>query len=115
MPSVSYRRRRVGPPDAGGLGRERPDAALGKDGTCVVDECVDARTLADPRVADETDGALSANLFLQRLDSLQVAIEVVEPFRCERLDEPADVILVPIANLPDVISAVRAVFHLVSP
>ena len=73
------------------------------------------RALADPRVAYETHGALSANLFLQRLDSLHVAIEVVDPFRCEPIEEPADVILVPSADLPDVISAVRAVFHVVSP
>ena len=65
-----FKVRCLGPTDTGRLGRERTDAALGKDGTRVVHERVDERALADPRVTDETDGAFSAELCLQGLDSL---------------------------------------------
>ena len=72
-----FEARCFGPTDTGRLGREGADAALGKDGTRIVHERVDERALADPRVTDETDGAFSAELSLQRFDALQIAIEVV--------------------------------------
>ena len=106
-----FKVRRGRPPDAGRLGRKRADAALRENGAPVVDEGVYERALPDPRVADEADGAFFANLLLPRGDALQFSIEIVDPLRSERLEKPADVVLVPPTDLLDGISVARTGMH----